>query len=213
MVRRIGNDLLDTADLRNTPWKFSFDVIDSKQVNAFALPGGPTFIYSGLLDKLETEDELAGIMGHEMTHVLKEHWAQQYASTQKRQLGIGLLLGILRANRVWQNVGSIVDLMESTKYSRKEESQADDGGFDMMTRVGYNPAGLADVFRMFQRQKNSGASIPFLASHPSDSARIAHIENRVHAMNTNFPPQRPLRYVDRAYNSTTDRGWRSGGGR
>lgn len=196
MVRRIGEDLLDTVDLHNLPWKFSFDVIESKDVNAFALPGGPTFIYTGLLDKLETEDELAGVMGHEMTHVLKEHWAQQYASTQKRQLGIGILLGVLHANSAFQNLGSLVDLMEQTKYSRKEEAQADDGGFEKVTKAGYNPEGMADVFRMFMKQKNAGASIPFLADHPSDSSRVANIERRIQASHVNYPAQRPLRYQD-----------------
>lgn len=214
MVRRIGNDLLNQANLRNTPWKFSFDVIESKEVNAFALPGGPTFVYTGLLDKLETEDELAGVMGHEMTHVLKEHWAQQYASSQKRQLGIGILLGVIHANSVLQNVGSLVDLMEATKYSRNEESQADDGGFTMMTQAGYNPEGMADVFRMFMRQKGGGASIPFLADHPSDKSRVARIESKIQASNRSYPSQRPLRYSESDYNSYSDsnnRGWRNGG--
>lgn len=197
MVRRIGNDLLSTVNLRDRPWKFSFDVIDSKEVNAFALPGGPTFVYTGLLDKLETEDELAGVMGHEMTHTLQEHWAQQYASTQKRQLGIGILLGIFHANSTFQNLGGLLDAIEATKYSRKEESQADVGGFNMMTQSGYNPEGLADVFRMFARQKGSGGSIPFLASHPADKDRIAKIESMIQASHTSYPPQRPLRYESR----------------
>lgn len=194
LVRKIGNRLLDTVDLKKEPWKFSFDVIESKQVNAFALPGGPTFIYTGLLDKLESEDELAGVMGHEMTHVLKEHWARQYAASQKRQLGIGILLGVLHANSAFQNLGSLVDVLEQTKYSRSEEGAADEGGFQQMVGAGYNPEGMADVFRMFSKQKSGGASIPFLADHPSDKARIAKIESMIQASHQSFPPQRPLIY-------------------
>jgi predicted Zn-dependent protease len=194
LVRKIGNRLLGTVDMKGLPWKFSFDVIQSKEVNAFALPGGPTFVYTGLLDKLESEDELAGVMGHEMTHVLKEHWAAQYAATQKRELGIGILLGVLHANSAFQNLGSLVDVMEATKYSRKEESQADAGGFDKMVGAGYNPEGMADVFRMFAKTSSGGQSVPFLADHPSDKSRISRIESMIQASHQNFPPQRPLMY-------------------
>jgi predicted Zn-dependent protease len=196
LVRRIGNKLLRTMDMHNLPWKFSFDVIDSKEVNAFALPGGPTFIYTGLLDKLETEDELAGVMGHEMTHVFKEHWAQQYASTQKRELGIGLVLGLLHANSAFQNLGSLVDVMEQTRYSRSEESQADEGGFQKMTSAGYNPEGMADVFRMFERQKSGGAAPAFLADHPSDASRVSRIEGMIKDSNRSYPPQTPLKMAE-----------------
>lgn len=215
-VRRIGNDLIAAmGNTRDMPWKFTFDVIDSKQVNAFALPGGPTFIYTGLLDKIETEDQLAGVMGHELTHVTKEHWAKQYAENQKRQLGLAVLLGLAHANSTWQNVGGLVNVLKATEYSRKDESAADDGGFDMLVRAGYNPGGLSDVFRMFMKQKSGGVSIPILSDHPSDSSRIARIENKIQASNQRFPSQRPLRYEDRDYSTTSyreTRTWRTGGG-
>src|SRR5579885_198028 len=179
LVRRIGQRLLATVNTGKDPWKFSFDVIQSKDVNAFALPGGPTFIYTGLLDKLETEDELAGVMGHEMTHVLKEHWAQQYASTQKRELGIGILLSVFHANSAFQNLGNIVDVVEATKYSRSEESQADMGGFEKCSAAGWNPEGMADVFRMFEKEKTSGEQIAFLSDHPSDKSRVDRIEQMI----------------------------------
>jgi len=191
LVRRVGERLLSTVNLGKDPWKFSFDVVDSKQVNAFALPGGPTFIYTGLLDKLETEDELAGVMGHEMTHVLKEHWAQQYASTQRRELLIGLVLTVTHANNALQNIGSALDLIEQTKYSRGEEAAADAGGFDKVVAAGYNPEGMADVFRMFQKQKSSG-EFAILSDHPSDKSRIDNIEKMKKASGKNFPAQRPL---------------------
>ena len=194
LVRKIGQKLMGTVDMGKDPWKFSFDVIESKEINAFALPGGPTFVYTGLLDKLETEDELAGVMGHEMTHVLKEHWAQQYAATQKRELGIGILLGVLHANSAFQNLGSVLDLVEGTKYSRKEESQADEGGFAKVVAAGYNPEGMADVFRMFQKQK-SGGEFALLSDHPSDKSRIDKIEKLILASKKTFPSQRPLMYA------------------
>src|SRR5437764_5414128 len=90
-LRRVGSRLLSTVRTSD-PWEFRFDVIDSKQVNAFALPGGPTFFYTGLLDKMKTEDELAGVLGLEMTHVLEEHWAYAYADSHKRNLLLNFAL-------------------------------------------------------------------------------------------------------------------------
>lgn len=194
LVRRIGERLVSVSDVKGEPWKFSFDVIDSKEVNAFALPGGPTFVYTGLLDKLESEDELAGVMGHELTHVIKEHWAKQYAATQKRELFLGILLTVSHANSGFQNLGSLVDVIEGTKYSRSEESQADVGGFHRMVDAGYNPEGMADVFRMFERLKLGGQTIPFLADHPSDKSRVSRIENMIQASHQSYPAQRPLSY-------------------
>lgn len=194
LVRRVGERLLDTIADEKMPWKFTFEVADSKTMNAFALPGGPVFIYTGLLDKLETEDQLAGIMGHELTHVFREHWARQYAESQKRSLILGVILGVTKANTAWRSAAGVVNVLEKTKFSRGSETQADDIGFEMMVRAGYNPMGLADVFRLFERSRKKGANIPFLSTHPVDSERIKRIENRVVAMNRDFPDQRPLRY-------------------
>jgi predicted Zn-dependent protease len=133
-------------------------------------------------------------MGHEMTHVFKEHWAKQYADTQKRELGLGILLTILHANSAFQNLGSVVDVIEATKYSRSEESQADEGGFDKMVSAGYNPQGLADVFRMFDREKLGGQQIAFLSDHPSDKSRIDRIEKMIKDAHRTFPKERPLMY-------------------
>ncbi|MEQ1932646.1 MAG: M48 family metalloprotease, partial [Fimbriimonadaceae bacterium] len=79
MLRRIGERLLKSVDDSKEPWKYSFDVVDSKEINAFALPGGPVFFFTGLLNKMKTEDELAGILGHELAHTRREHWAYAYA--------------------------------------------------------------------------------------------------------------------------------------
>src|SRR5579862_365524 len=95
-LRKVGSRLLSTFQDKED-WHFTFDVIDDKQVNAFALPGGPTFFFTGLLKRLKTEDELAGVMGHEMTHVRRQHWAHQYAASQNRNLLLNLGLILLHA--------------------------------------------------------------------------------------------------------------------
>ncbi len=193
LVRRVGYRLLSTVH-KKEPWQYSFDVIQAKDVNAFALPGGPTFVYTGLLDKIKTEDELAGVLGHELTHVRREHWATQYADSQKRAIGLNLLLIFAHANSTLGNLASIGnEVIFNLPFSRKMEAQADDGGFDMMTAAGYNPQGEADVFQMLHDLAKSGSPPEFLSDHPSDQSRINHIEDRIRQSGRTYRAQRPIR--------------------
>jgi len=192
LVRRIGNKLLSTFH-DDKPWKFSFDVIESKEVNAFSLPGGPTFIYTGLLDKLKTEDELAGIMGHELTHVRKEHWAYAYRDQQQHQIGLTIILILAHANNTVANAANITDEAAfGLPFSRKHESEADDGGLSMMTTAGYNPQGMVDAFKLLQSLSGGKNPPEFLSDHPSDKRRIATMQDKASKMKGPFPPQRPL---------------------
>lgn len=173
-------------------WQFSFDVVESKELNAYALPGGPIFFYTGLLDKLKTEDELAGILGHEMIHVTNQHWASAYADNSKRKLGLGVLLTIFKVSDTAADILNIADdMILSLPYSRKHETESDDRGLDIMVNAGYNPAGMANVFRLLQAQ--SGSKPPeWISTHPDDKNRIKRIEERAKKLNKNFPAMRPL---------------------
>ncbi len=193
LVRRIGQKLIKTFK-DDKPWQFSFDVIESKQVNAFALPGGPTFIYTGLLDKLKTEDELAGVMGHELTHVRREHWAYAYRDSQQHQLGLTVLLMVLRANSNVANIASISDdLVFNLPFSRKHESEADTGGLHMMIEAGFNPQGIVDAFKLLADLAGKGAPPEILSDHPSDTKRIKSMQSQIDAMHKTFPSATPLR--------------------
>jgi beta-barrel assembly-enhancing protease len=192
MVRKVGNHLLSTFK-DDKPWKFSFDVIASKEVNAFALPGGPTFVYTGLLEKLKTQDELAGVLGHELTHVRREHWAYGYRDEQKRSLGLAALLIFTHANRSTADIASIGnDVIFNLPFSRKHESEADNGGIRMMVDAGYNPQGIVDVFKILASLSGKGAPPEFLSDHPSDAKRIKAMQDNVDKLNKTFDPQRPL---------------------
>jgi len=196
LLRRVGSRLLNAMPERAKDWPYTFDVIQSKEVNAFALPGGKVFFYTGLLDKLTTEDQLAGVLGHELTHVWKEHWAYAYRDAQKRNLLLSLGLVVGRANSNVANVAGISSqLIFDLPFSRKHESEADDGGFDSMLAAGYNPNGEADVFRLLQSLSGSGKNPEFLSDHPADKNRIAHMEDRIRKANRAFPAQRKLPWV------------------
>lgn len=193
ILRKVASRLLANVDDGKDPWQYSFDVIDSKEVNAFALPGGPTFFFSGLLDRLSTEDQLAGVLAHELTHVRREHWAYAYADSQKRALGINLLLVFTKANSAMGNIASISnDLLFELPFSRKHEKEADEGGMDMMVAAGYNPQGIKEVFEILSRVSGGGKPPEWLSDHPDDKNRIKNMQDRMDKMGRTFPPQKRL---------------------
>lgn len=189
-LRRVGQKLLATIN-DDEPWEFTFDVIDSKQVNAFALPGGAVFFYTGLLDRLKTEDELAGVLGHELIHVRREHWARRVAEQSKRNLLLTGLLIFGRANNTTAGLASLGNDLYTMQFSRGDENDADIRGFEMMTKAGYNPQGMADVFRMLASL--GGKTPEFLSDHPSDKNRVNRIEELAKKSGKSYPPQTPLR--------------------
>lgn len=196
-LRRIGKkfvDLIPADERKKKPFEYSFDVIDSKEINAFALPGGPVFFYTGLLDKLKYEDEVAGILGHELTHVQHEHWAHQYASSLRRNLGLIVALTLLRANDDWFTVANMYDSLTSLQYSRGDEQNADDNGFKWMVDAGYNPQGMADVFKILMKEGGNGGP-EFLSSHPDIKNRITKLEDKIKASKQKYPAMRKRKAV------------------
>lgn len=193
-LRQMGARLLAAnPDDKKAIWQYSFDVIESKDVNAFALPGGPVFFYTGLLDKLETEDQVAAIVGHELTHVRKEHWANQYAKSQKESLLLNLALILTKANRTAAELSHLGrEVFNDLRYSRNDETSSDDNGMDMMVKAGYNPHGMADTFRILQKVSGGSKGWEFLSSHPDNERRIKHVEERIQKLDKKFSPQKPL---------------------
>lgn len=181
---RVGERLVDAlpAKDRNT-WDFSFHVLDSKEINAFALPGGPMFMFTGLMDRVHSDDELAAVTGHEMTHVRKQHWAKAAAKQQERSIGIGLLLGLTHAGQVWQLAAGGINTVIGLKYSRTEEDEADAGGLENMVAAGYDPHGMLDLFHTLETASGSHGGPPaFLSDHPLTSERIKKTQERINRM-------------------------------
>jgi predicted Zn-dependent protease len=179
----------------NESWAFTFDVIDSPVVNAFSLPGGPTFFYTGLLDKLKTEDELAGVLAHELTHVRLQHWAIQFAASQRRDLLINLGLIFSKSNyEISHLAGMADDLAFNLPFSRSQEAAADAGGEKLVVQAGYNPNGMISVFQMFSKVLGGTDEPTFLSDHPSDRTRIDRLSKLIATEPNPFPPQRPATY-------------------
>lgn len=193
---------IDAKELKAKPYKWTFDVIDSKEVNAFALPGGSVFFYTGLLEKMGSQDELAAVLGHEMTHVREEHWASDYAAAQRRK--VGLVIGdILGVPRTVLNIANLADdLLLGPKYSRGSEERADKGGFNSMIAAGFNPQGAVDLFDTLDKlSKGSNKPPEIFNSHPDDKKRRESMLKRMkeaEAKGSKWPAKKPLPFAKTA---------------
>ena len=182
-VNRIGKRLADTPQARQSEFPFTFTVVNDPSVNAFALPGGPMFIHTGLLKDIDNEAELAGVIGHELSHVILRHGTNQASKANLIQLPAMLagmvagrsMLGQLTALGVGLGANSVL-----LKFSRNDESEADALGSRLMADAGYNPIEMA---HFFQKLASSGGSHgpQFFSDHPDPGNRERAIEEEVRA--------------------------------
>lgn len=195
-LRRVASRILATFDAKDDRWEYSFDVVQSREINAFALPGGPTFFYTGLMDRLKTEDELAAVLGHELTHVRKEHWAHAYRDQENRAALMTLGALVLRPSSDLMGAADLTSAIAfELPFSRRHESEADEGGYATMVAAGYNPQGMADVFKMLDETDRGEKPPEFLSDHPSDKNRVKRIQDKVDHEPHPFPAQIPVDYL------------------
>ena len=177
LVETIGRRLVAAvpARLAQPAFRYSFDVVNLREINAFALPGGPMFLHRGMLQAARSDDEVAGVMAHELSHVVLRHGTLQAAKAQKFQIGaiagqiIGAIVGGTKGEIIAQ--GSQIGLgTYFLKYSREYEREADLLGAQIMARAGYDPRQMANMFRTIQQQGgNQGPE--FLSDHPDPGNR------------------------------------------
>lgn len=181
-IRQLGERLVATIPQQYS-WPFQFHVIAQKEINAFALPGGPMFVNIGTITAADSEAELAGVMAHEMAHVYMQHSAKQATGTSSVVAGLAGLAGaILGATGGW--VGQLASLGIQfgaqgviLKYSRNDESQADAVGAIIMYKAGYNPQAMADFFQKLAAEGSGGPT--FLSDHPNPGNREAAIVKEI----------------------------------
>lgn len=185
-IRQIGQRLVGTPTGRQSGFPFSFTMLNANEVNAFALPGGPTFVFSGLMKAVDSEGELAGVLAHEMSHVILRHGTNQVSKATVIQIPAGVAGAAAGLGPIVQ-LGLGVGLNGLfLKYSRDDERQADALGAHIMAEAGYNPIEMAAFFERLQAQ-GGGPGVPqFLSSHPSPGNRVQAVEAEIRAM-----PQRP----------------------
>ena len=181
LVDRIGSRLVAAipARYRHPGFRYSFDVVDRREINAFALPGGPMFVNRGMLQAARTDDEVAGVMAHELAHVVLRHGTLQASKAQKFQFGAiaGQVLGAIVGGNKGQIIaqGSQIGLgTYFLKYGRQYEREADLLGAQIMARAGYNPRQMANMFRTIQ-QRSGSRGPEWLSSHPNPGNRYEAI--------------------------------------
>lgn len=199
-VRRLGQQIVAQSPAKKGPWQFQFHVVnDSKTVNAFALPGGQVFITLGLLNKLQTEAQLAGVLSHEMGHVIERHSAEQMAQSQLGQTLVGAVAtGVSDRQDVAQSTAMIAQManqMIQLRYSRKDESEADIWGIKLMVLAGFDPKAMIEVMEILKAEEGSGHSMEMFQTHPHPDLRIATIKAylKEHPQPANLSQGRKLR--------------------
>jgi beta-barrel assembly-enhancing protease len=186
-VNRVGQRLVSSREAQESGFPFTFEVVADPSINAFALPGGPMFINTGLLRAVDNEAQLAGVMGHEMSHVILRHGTNQASKSQLIELPAILgaqmtgtsMVGKLAQLGIGLGANSVL-----LRFSRTDERQADLMGSHLMAEAGYDPMQLA---RFFEKLNADGGqrTMQFLSDHPNPENREKAIATEVQRL----PPQ------------------------
>jgi len=164
---------------RASQWRWEVNLIGSKQINAFCMPGGKIAFYTGIIDQLKlSDDEIAMVMGHEMAHALREHSREQLAKNQATSIGISLGAQLLGLGDIGSAAARFGGQLLSLKFSRGDESEADLVGLELAARAGYNPQASVSLWRKMGEATGNGG-IGFLSTHPTGPDRIRQLESNV----------------------------------
>jgi len=185
-VTALGNSLAAVTDTRGLTWHFA--IVDSKEVNAFAVPGGWVYVNRGLIARAQTMNQLAGVMSHEIGHVTRRHTVQQMQQAQGVDGGLTALCTLTKVcdSGVSQAAINVGGTALFARFSRQDEAQADEEGVATVVKAGIDPRGIPAMFRLLlaERQSNPTAVDAFFATHPLEESRIVATERQIAA----YPP-------------------------
>ena len=178
-VNTVGMSVARYAGRPEMDWRFS--VVNSEQINAFAVPGGYIYITQGLLFKMTNEAQLAGVLGHESGHIAKRHTAKQIGR-QKTTQGLSSVVGVVGGLFGYGWAGNITSLAGSLtlmSYSRGQEHEADIEGLKYMTAGGYNPMGMVQLMKILQSSGGGKGAPEFLSTHPNPGNRVEYLTEEI----------------------------------
>ena len=160
-------------------WQWEVNVINSDELNAFCMPGGKIAFYSGLIKQLNlSDDEIAIVMGHEISHALREHSREQVSEAVAAQTAIGIGAALLGLGEGSTNIaGTAYRALLATRFSRTHEAEADRIGLELTARAGYDPRAGVTLWQKMIKASGGGRPPAFLSTHPAETARIAQIES------------------------------------
>jgi beta-barrel assembly-enhancing protease len=186
-VEKVGQRLVAAIppEFQHPEFHYYFKVVDARDINAFALPGGPMYVNRGMIEAARNEGEMAGVMAHELSHVALRHGTAQATKAQKYQVGAGVagILGTIFGGPGLGQVAQAPFALTFLKFSREYETEADLLGARIMANAGYDPRDLANMFRTIQSQGGGGGG--FLSDHPSSSDRYARINQEAQYLHVN----------------------------
>ncbi|WP_157265407.1 M48 family metallopeptidase [Azohydromonas aeria] len=181
-LRYIAQRIVPFADdwnRRARQWRWEVNLIGSKELNAFCMPGGKIAFYYGILQQLQlSDDEVATIMGHEVAHALREHARERMGKSAATQIGAGVLSSVLGLGNLGNQVLGMGSQLLTLKFSREDESEADIVGMELAARAGYDPAAGVSLWKKMMAV-SQGEPLAFMSTHPTGSARIRDIEARL----------------------------------
>ncbi len=192
-VEEIGRRLTAGVrpDLRHPEFRYTFEVINVREINAFALPGGPMFVNRGMIEAAKSEGEVAGVMAHELSHVVLRHGTAQASKATKYEVGqvAGAVLGAIIGGGWGQVIsqGTQFGLGAAfMRFSREFERQADLEGSHIMARAGYDPRDMANMFKTIEKQGGSGGP-QWLSDHPNPGDRYDYITKEAQVLRVENP--------------------------
>jgi beta-barrel assembly-enhancing protease len=184
-VKEIGQRLVQQTKAGSSPYRFDFHLLaDEKTLNAFALPGGQIFITAGLLQALQTEGQLAGVLGHEIGHVIARHSAEQLAKAKLTQ-GLSSAAGVATYDpeRPGSATGAIaaaaIAKLMTLKYGRDDELESDNWAVRFTAQAGYDPRAMMEVMKILGAQRQGAGGPEFFQTHPNPENRIARIQQAI----------------------------------
>ena len=194
-VGQVGNRLVSSSDAKKSPYveNFNFHLLnDPNTINAFALPGGQIFITRALYDQLQNEAQLAGVLGHEIGHVINRHAAEHMA---KGQLGgmLATAVGVGASDERGRGqmaavAAQLANQMLQLKFSRSDESESDSYGLKYMAQAGYDPREMLGVMEVLRTASKGGRTPEILATHPMPDTRLREIADKIKELFPNGVP-------------------------
>jgi len=193
-VDDIGQKIVQASEAKDTEYPFDFHVLaDTQTINAFALPGGQVFITRALLNLLDTEGEVAGVLGHEIGHVVGRHSAEQIAKSQLIKglagaAGVGLYDPQNPQSATAAQMAMVVGSMVNMKYGRDDELQSDRLGVEFLAEAGYDPRAMLHVMEILEKASGGARQPEFMSTHPNPGNRIEEIQQEIDKVFPNGVP-------------------------
>ena len=184
-INVLGDSIARLTERPDLPW--TFYIVNAKEINAFAVPGGYIYVNRGLIEHTQKLDQLAGVLGHEIGHVVKRHSVKQMNQMNAANVGVGIACVLTNVcnSGVGQTAINVAGTAVFAKFSRDDEREADDVGIDNVVRAHISPQGIPEMFQILldTRQSNPGLVDNWFASHPTEEDRIRDTQAKIAQIN------------------------------